>query len=107
MNYFLKLLEKTKSLGDNRDKSNKNSRFFAYISDTEIVKKYFDRMIRAVFARGKMEASVSSFLLSLFSVFYYALYILSADRFFGVNMSSVAAFLGVSGLFFDWCLKKL
>lgn len=63
--------------------------------------------MKSVLKKSGTDLSISTFLISLFSIFYYAFVIYMLMGLFGINMSSIAAFVGVSGVLFGLVFKEM
>ncbi len=70
------------------------------------LKKYVDNILRKVLERAKTDKSVASFLISGFSIFYYIILMFLLVGFFGINLSSVTAFLSAAGIVLGFAFKE-
>ena len=58
------------------------------------LKKYVDKILKTILIKAKIDEGISTFLRSLFSVFYY------------INLNSITAFIGAAGLIFGLAFKE-
>lgn len=69
-------------------------------------KKYVDKIIKLMLEKAKIDKSISTFLRSLFSIFYYTCIFYIIIGFFGINLNSITAFIGAAGLIFGLAFKE-
>ncbi len=70
------------------------------------LKKYVDKMLKTILIKAKIDEGISTFLRSLFSVFYYIIVFYILIGFFGINLNSITAFIGAAGLIFGLAFKE-
>lgn len=73
---------------------------------SEMLKKYVDKVIKSIMDKAKMDKSVSSFLMSGFSIFYYVVLTYILIGFLGIDVSSISAFLGAAGIVLGFAFKE-
>ena len=71
-----------------------------------MLKKYVDKVIKSIMDKAKMDKSVSSFLMSGFSIFYYVVLTYILIGFLGINVSSITTFLGAAGIVLGFAFKE-
>ncbi len=71
-----------------------------------MLKKYVDKLLKSIMEKAKMDKSVSSFLLSAFSILYYVVLTYTLIGFLGINVSSVTTFLGAAGIVLGFAFKE-
>ena len=71
-----------------------------------MLKKYVDKMLKSIMEKAKMDKSVSSFLLSAFSILYYVALTYTLIGFLGIDVSSISAFLGAAGIVLGFAFKE-
>ena len=71
-----------------------------------MLKKYVDKLLKSIMDKAKMDKSVSSFLLSAFSIFYYVVLTYTLIGFLGINVSSIITFLGAAGIVLGFAFKE-
>ena len=69
-------------------------------------KKYVDKILKTILIKAKVDEGISTFLRSLFSVFYFTLVFYIIIGFFGININSITAFIGAAGLIFGLAFKE-
>lgn len=70
------------------------------------LKKYVDKILKTILIKAKIDEGISTFLRSLFSVFYYIIVFYILIGFFGINLNSITAFIGAAGLIFGLAFKE-
>ena len=70
------------------------------------LKKYVDKILKTILIKAKIDEGISTFLRSLFSVFYYIIVFYILIGFFGINLNSITAFIGEEGLIFGLAFKE-
>ena len=70
------------------------------------LKKYVDKILKTILIKAKIDEGISTFLRSLFSVFYYIIVFYILIGFFGINLNSITAFIGAAGLIFGIAFKE-
>lgn len=71
-----------------------------------MLKKYVDKMLKSIMEKAKMDKSISSFLLSAFSILYYVALTYLLIGFLGIDVSSISAFLGAAGIVLGFAFKE-
>ena len=71
-----------------------------------MLKKYVDKMLKSVMEKAKMDKSISSFLMSAFSILYYVALTYTLIGFLGIDVSSISAFLGAAGIVLGFAFKE-
>ena len=71
-----------------------------------MLKKYVDKMLKSIMEKAKMDKSVSSFLMSAFSILYYVALTYTLIGFLGIDVSSISAFLGAAGIVLGFAFKE-
>ena len=71
-----------------------------------MLKKYVDKLLKSIMEKAKMDKSVSSFLLSAFSILYYVALTYTLIGFLGIDVSSISAFLGAAGIVLGFAFKE-
>ncbi len=69
-------------------------------------KKYVDKILKTILIKAKVDEGISTFIRSLFSVFYFTLVFYIIIGFFGININSITAFIGAAGLIFGLAFKE-
>lgn len=69
-------------------------------------KKYVDKILKTILIKAKVDEGISTFLRSLFSVFYFTLVFYIIIGIFGININSITAFIGAAGLIFGLAFKE-
>lgn len=70
------------------------------------LKRYVDKILKTILIKAKIDDGISTFLRSLFSVFYYIIVFYILIGFFGINLNSITAFIGAAGLIFGLAFKE-
>lgn len=70
------------------------------------LKKYVDKILKTILIKAKIDEGISTFLRSLFSIFYYVVVFYILIGFFGININSITAFIGAAGLIFGLAFKE-
>lgn len=70
------------------------------------LKKYVDKILKTILIKAKIDEGISTFLRSLFSIFYYIVVFYILIGFFGININSITAFIGAAGLIFGLAFKE-
>ena len=71
-----------------------------------MLKKYVDKMLKSIMEKAKMDKSISSFLMSAFSILYYVALTYTLIGFLGIDVSSISAFLGAAGIVLGFAFKE-
>ena len=71
-----------------------------------ILKKYVDKLLKSIMEKAKMDKSISSFLMSAFSILYYVALTYTLIGFLGIDVSSISAFLGAAGIVLGFAFKE-
>jgi len=71
-----------------------------------MLKKYVDKLLKSIMEKAKMDKSISSFLLSAFSILYYVALTYLLIGFLGIDVSSISAFLGAAGIVLGFAFKE-
>lgn len=71
-----------------------------------MLKKYVDKMLKSIMEKAKMDKSISSFLMSAFSILYYVVLTYTLIGFLGIDVSSISAFLGAAGIVLGFAFKE-
>ena len=71
-----------------------------------MLKKYVDKLLKSIMEKAKMDKSVSSFLMSAFSILYYVALTYTLIGFLGIDVSSISAFLGAAGIVLGFAFKE-
>ena len=71
-----------------------------------MLKKYVDKLLKSIMEKAKMDKSVSSFLMSAFSILYYVALTYTLIGFLGIDVSSISAFLGAAGIVLGLAFKE-
>ena len=71
-----------------------------------MLKKYVDKMLKSIMEKAKMDKSISSFLMSAFSILYYVALTYTRIGFLGIDVSSISAFLGAAGIVLGFAFKE-
>jgi len=71
-----------------------------------MLKKYVDKMLKSIMEKAKMDKSISSFLMSAFSILYYVALTYTLIGFLGIDVSSISAFLGAAGVVLGFAFKE-
>ena len=71
-----------------------------------MLKKYVDKLLKSIMEKAKMDKSISSFLMSAFSIFYYVVLTYILIGFLGIDVSSISAFLGAAGIVLGFAFKE-
>lgn len=71
-----------------------------------MLKKYVDKLLKSIMEKAKMDKSISSFLMSAFSILYYVALTYTLIGFLGIDVSSISAFLGVAGIVLGFAFKE-
>lgn len=69
-------------------------------------KKYVDKLLKSIMEKAKMDKSISSFLMSAFSILYYVALTYTLIGFLGIDVSSISAFLGAAGIVLGFAFKE-
>lgn len=69
-------------------------------------KRYVDKILKTILIKAKVDEGISTFIRSLFSVFYFTLVFYIIIGFFGININSITAFIGAAGLIFGLAFKE-
>ena len=72
-----------------------------------MLKKYVDKMLKSIMEKAKMDKSISSFLMSAFSILYYVALTYTLIGFLGIDVSSISAFLGAAGIVLGFAFKEI
>lgn len=70
------------------------------------LKKYANKILKTILIKAKVDEGISTFLRSLFSVFYFTVVFYIIIGFFGININSITAFIGAAGLIFGLAFKE-
>ena len=62
--------------------------------------------MKTILIKAKVDEGISTFIRSLFSVFYFTLVFYIIIGFFGININSITAFIGAAGLIFGLAFKE-
>lgn len=73
---------------------------------SRMLKKYVDKMLKSIMEKAKMDKSISSFLMSAFSILYYVALTYTLIGFLGIDVSSISAFLGAAGIVLGFAFKE-
>ena len=71
-----------------------------------MLKKYVDKLLKSIMEKAKMDKSISSFLMSAFSILYYVALTYTLIGFLGIDVSSISAFLGAAGIVLGFAFKE-
>ena len=71
-----------------------------------MLKKYVDKLLKSILEKAKMDKSISSFLMSAFSILYYVALTYTFIGFLGINVSSISTFLGAAGIVLGFAFKE-
>ena len=71
-----------------------------------MLKKYVDKLLKSIMEKAKMDKSISSFLMSAFSILYYVALTYTLIGFLGIDVSSISAFLGAAGIVLRFAFKE-
>ena len=71
-----------------------------------MLKKYVDKLLKSIMEKAKMDKSISSFLMSAFSILYYVALTYTLIGFLGIDVSSISAFLGAAGIVLGLAFKE-
>ena len=71
-----------------------------------MLKKYVDKLLKSIMDKAKMDKSISSFLMSAFSILYYVALTYTLIGFLGIDVSSISAFLGAAGIVLGFAFKE-
>ena len=71
-----------------------------------MLKKYVDKLLKSIMEKAKMDKSISSFLMSAFSILYYVALTYTLIGFLGIDASSISAFLGAAGIVLGFAFKE-
>ncbi len=71
-----------------------------------MLKKYVDKLLKSIMEKAKMDKSISSFLMSAFSILYYVALTYTLIGFLGIDLSSISAFLGAAGIVLGFAFKE-
>ena len=71
-----------------------------------MLKKYIDKLLKSIMEKAKMDKSISSFLMSAFSILYYVALTYTLIGFLGIDVSSISAFLGAAGIVLGFAFKE-
>ena len=71
-----------------------------------MLKKYVDKMLKSIMEKAKMDKSISSFLMSAFSILYYVALTYTLIGFLGIDVSSISAFLGAAGIVLGFAFRE-
>ena len=71
-----------------------------------MLKKYVDKILKSIMEKAKMDKSISSFLMSAFSILYYVALTYTLIGFLGIDVSSISAFLGAAGIVLGFAFKE-
>lgn len=71
-----------------------------------VLKKYISNILEKILIKSKIDKSISSFLMSFFSILYYVILVLIIAGLFNINLSSIMAFLSAAGLILGFAFKE-
>lgn len=70
------------------------------------LKKYFNKGLKHLFEKVKMEQSISTFLISMFSIVYYVILAFLIVDILGINITAITAFLGTISIVLGLAFKE-
>lgn len=106
MKYLIKLLEWKNILEFIETNSIKIVIAIIVFNILKYLKKYVDKILKMILIKAKVDEGISTFLRSLFSVFYFTIVFYILIGFFGININSITAFIGAAGLIFGLAFKE-
>ena len=71
-----------------------------------MLKKYVDKMLKSIMEKAKMDKSISSFLMSAFSILYYVALTYTLIGVLGIDVYSISAFRGAAGIVLGFAFKE-
>ena len=79
---------------------------FLIVKIGKIFKTRIEKILKIILDKSNIDKSVSSFLMSGFSIFYYVVLTYILIGFLGINVSSITTFLGAAGIVLGFAFKE-
>ena len=79
---------------------------FIIIKLGKVFKTRIEKIIRIILEKSNIDKSVSSFLLSIYSILYYFIIAYISIEILGINTSSITTFLGATGIVLGIAFKE-
>ncbi len=79
---------------------------FIIIKLGKVLKTRIEKIIKIILEKSNVDRSVSSFLLSIYSILYYFILVYASIEILGINTTSITTFLGATGIVLGIAFKE-
>jgi len=79
---------------------------FIIIKLGKVLKIRIEKIIKIILEKSNVDRSVSSFLLSIYSILYYFILVYASIEILGINTTSITTFLGATGIVLGIAFKE-